>query len=165
MVNFDDEIYSLSDKNKKLLLVCSSGGHFLQMYSLLAPLWSNYDRFWVSFEKSDTSSMLKGEKAYWGYFPTNRNIPNLFRNAFLAYKILRKERPDVVISTGAGISVPFLLLARLFGARAIYIESFARKHNLSLTGKIVYFFVDNFFVQAEVLSQHYKKAVYKGTIY
>ena len=155
----------MNDQDKKLLLVCSSGGHFLQMYSLLNPLWKNYNRVWVSFEKSDTSSMLKDERSYWGYFPTNRNIPNLIRNAFLAWKILRKEKPDVVISTGAGISVPFLLLARFFGAKAIYIESFARKHNLSLTGKMVYFFVDFFFVQSEVLSEQYKKAIYKGTIY
>ena len=109
--------------------------------------------------------MLENERSYWGYFPTNRNIPNLFRNAILAWKILRKERPSIVISTGAGISVPFLLMARLFSARAVYIESFARKRNLSVTGKLVYLFVDNFYVQTDYLSKQYKKAVFMGTIY
>ena len=129
----------INSKNKRLLLVCSSGGHLLQLYSLHAPLWSGYDRAWVSFDKSDARSLLKEERVYWGHFPTNRNIPNLFRNFILAWKILRKERPDQVISTGAGIAVPFLLLARLFGAGSIYIESFARKKNMSLTGRLVYF--------------------------
>jgi len=155
----------VSGQGKKLLLVCSSGGHFLQMYSLLDPLWKNYSRVWVSFKKADTTSMLKDEHAYWGYYPTNRNLPNLLRNAALAWKILRRERPDVVISTGAGIGVPFLLLAGLFKARSIYIESFARKNDLSLTGKLVYNFVDNFFVQSEILDKRYSKAVFKGTIY
>jgi len=135
------------------------------MYSLLDPLWKNYERVWVSFRKADTTSMLKNERAYWGHYPTNRNLPNLLRNAVLAWKVLRQEKPDVVISTGAGIGVPFLLLAGIFGARSIYIESFARKDDLSLSGKLVYNFVDRFFVQAETLSKKYRKAVYKGTIY
>ena len=135
------------------------------MYSLLDPLWEKYDRAWVTFKKADTTSMLKNERVYWGYYPTNRNIANLLRNAVLAWKILRRENPDVVISTGAGIGVPFLLLAGIFKARSVYIESFARKNDLSLTGKLVYKFVDSFFVQAETLSRKYRKAVYKGTIY
>ncbi|MEH6591222.1 MAG: PssD/Cps14F family polysaccharide biosynthesis glycosyltransferase [Halioglobus sp.] len=150
---------------KKLLLVCSSGGHFLQLYSLSKPLCEGYESVWVSFDKSDTRSMLEGQRRYWGHFPTNRNIPNLFRNLLLAWKILRLERPNCVISTGAGISVPFLLLARFFGAKAIYVESFARKTNISLTGKLVYWFVDHFFVQSEPLEKQYSKAVYRGTIY
>lgn len=151
--------------NKKLLLVCSSGGHLLQMYSLKKPLWDQYDRAWVTFKKSDAQSLLSGERVYWGHYPTNRNIRNLLRNMVLAWKVLRHERPDFVFSTGAGIGVPFLLLARLLGAKAIYIESFARKDDISLTGRLVYGFVDHFFVQSEKLAHQYKKAVYRGTIY
>lgn len=150
---------------KKLLLVCSSGGHLLQLFSLKNALWNEYDRVWVTFEKSDAQSLLVGEDVYWGYYPTNRNIFNLIRNLRLARRVLAKEGPDCVISTGAGIGVPFLLLARWYGAKSIYIESFARKHNISLTGKLVYKRVDNFFVQSESLTEQYKKAVYRGTIY
>jgi len=152
-------------KHVKILMVCSSGGHLLQLYSLSKQLCEGQNCVWVSFEKSDAQSLLKGEKIYWGHFPTNRNIPNLFRNALLAWKILRDERPACVVSTGAGIAVPFLLLAPFVGAKAIYIESFARKTNLSLTGKLVYRFVDHFFVQSEMLARKYNKAVFRGTIY
>ena len=154
-----------SGENKKIMLVCSSGGHLLQLWSLSKPLWQNYDRVWVSFKKSDAESLLKQEKIYWGHYPTNRNLKNLARNLVLAWKILRVERPDCVISTGAGIAVPFLVLGKLLGAKSIYIESFARKSNISLTGRLVYYFVDNFFVQSEQLAERYNKAVYKGTIY
>jgi len=153
------------DDGKRLLLVCSSGGHLLQLYSLTGPLWKDYDRAWVCFDKSDARSLLSEERKYWGYFPTNRNIPNLFRNTILAWKILRKERPDCVISTGAGIAVPYLLLGRVFGMETVYIESFARKNNLSLTGRLVYWFVTNFFVQSEKLGSQYRKAMFRGTIY
>ncbi|BCO32003.1 UDP-N-acetylglucosamine--LPS N-acetylglucosamine transferase [Thiohalobacter sp. COW1] len=154
-----------SGENKKIMLVCSSGGHLLQLWSLSKPLWENYDRVWVSFKKSDAESLLKQEKIYWGHYPTNRDLKNLARNLVLAWKILRVEQPDCVISTGAGIAVPFLVLGKLLGAKSIYIESFARKSNISLTGRLVYYFVDNFFVQSEQLAERYNKAVYRGTIY
>lgn len=149
----------------KLLLVCSSGGHLLQLYSLLEPLWREYDRAWVTFDKSDARSLLAGERTYWGHFPTNRNVRNLFRNALLSWRVLRKERPHCVVSTGAGIGVPFLLLGRILGLRTIYIESFARKDNLSLTGRLLYPFVHKFFVQSQPLEQRYDRAVFRGTIY
>jgi beta-1,4-N-acetylglucosaminyltransferase len=152
-------------KKKKVMLVCSSGGHFLQLYTLSDHLCIEYDTVWVSFNKQDTRSMLDGKRHFWAFFPTNRNIPNLIRNTVLAWKLLRAERPNVVISTGAGISVPFLLLARAVGAKSIYVESFARRENISLTGKMVYRFVDRFYVQYEALTEQYGRAIYKGTIY
>lgn len=154
-----------SEDHKKIMLVCSSGGHLLQLWSLSKPLWKRYDRVWVTFKKSDAESLLKQEKIYWGHYPTNRNLKNLIRNLVLAWKILKVEQPDCVISTGAGIAVPFLVLGKLLGAKSIYIESFARKSNISLTGRLVYYFVDNFFVQSEQLAERYNKAVYRGTIY
>ncbi|MFK7740404.1 MAG: PssD/Cps14F family polysaccharide biosynthesis glycosyltransferase [Planctomycetota bacterium] len=150
---------------KKLLLICSSGGHLLQLHSLLGPLWSDYDRSWVSFDKSDTRSLLKEEKVHWGFFPTNRNLRNLWRNWRMARKVIREEQPDVVISTGAGVAVPYLIQARRQGIRTIYIESYARRDNLSLSGKLVYRFVDHFLVQSPGLAEQYAKARYYGTIY
>ena len=58
--------------------------------------------------KKDARSMLKDEKMYPCYFPTNRNFKNLIKNTFLAIKILRKEKPDLIISSGAAVAVPFL---------------------------------------------------------
>lgn len=147
----------------KLCLVCSSGGHFLQLYSL-KELWGDYDRFWVSFPNSDTRSLIESEKKYWAHHPTNRNIKNLVKNLFLAYKILRKERPDAIISTGAGIAVPFMYVGKLFGINTLFIESLTRVESLSLSGKLVYPVVRHFLVQWPQLAEKYKKAVYKGQV-
>lgn len=147
----------------KLCLVCSSGGHFFQLYCL-KQFWSRYQHFWITFLKADTHYLLQGEKVYWAYQPTNRNVKNFFRNLLLAWRILRREKPDAVISTGAGVGVPFLYLARLFKKKTIYIESMTRITELSLSGRLVYPIVHHFFVQWPELQRKNKKAEFKGQV-
>jgi UDP-N-acetylglucosamine:LPS N-acetylglucosamine transferase len=145
----------------KLALVCSSGGHFLQLY-LLKELWKDYERIWVTFPGNDTEYFLSGEKVCWGYFPTNRNPINFFKNLILALQILSKERPDAVLSTGAGISVPFIFIAKIFRIKTIYIESLTRIDELSLSARLVYGVADHMFVRWPELAARYKKTEYKG---
>jgi len=141
----------------KLALVCSSGGHLLQLYCL-KNFWQDYERFWVTFSTSDASSLLSGEKKFWAYHPTNRNIKNLFKNFFLAFRILRAERPDALISTGAGVAVPFIYAARLLGIKTVYIESFTRINDISLSGKLVYLVAGHFIVRWPELAARYSRA-------
>ena len=125
------------NKNKSEIKVClvgSSGGHLTHLY-MLKPFWKNKKRFWVTFDKEDARSLLEGEKMYPCYFPTNRNIKNLIRNMFVALKVLRKEKPDLIISSGAAVSVPFFYLGKLFGAKLIYIEVFDRIDKPTMSGK------------------------------
>jgi len=145
----------------KLCLVCSSGGHLFELFSL-DEMWSAKDHFWVSFATQDASYLLKDEKVYWAHYPTNRNILNLFRNLFLAWKVLKKEKPDIVISTGAGVGVPFLLVGWVLRKKTIYIELITRIDNISLSGLLVYPFVDKFLVQWEGLVKKYRKAEFHG---
>lgn len=147
----------------KLCLVCSSGGHFFELYCL-KQFWSQYEHFWVTFSKQDTCYLLQEEKVYWAYQPTNRNIKNFFRNLLLAWRILRREKPDAVISTGAGVGVPFLYLASFFRKKTIYIESITFVNTLSLSGKLVYPIVHHFLVQWPELTQKNKKAEFKGQV-
>ena len=148
---------------RKLCLVCSSGGHLFQLYSL-KDFWSDKDRFWVSFPTSDAKYLLRSEKKYWAYYPTNRNVKNLLKNLFLAVKILKKQKPDVVISTGAGIAVPFIFLGRIFGMRTIYLESITRNEELSLSAWLVYLFVNKLLVQWPELEHKYKKIEFQGQV-
>jgi len=147
----------------KLLLVASSGGHIAELHSL-REFWESHERTWVSFPTSDAQYLLAGERAIWAFHPTNRHLGNLMRNVGLARWILREERPDLVISTGAGVAVPFLVLARMRGIRTVYVESLARIEQLSLTGRLVYPFVNRFWVQWEELAAKYRKAEYHGTV-
>ena len=76
-----------------------------------------------------------------------------------------REKPDFVVTTGALISFPFCVYAKLMGAKVIYIETFARVKDRSLTGRLVYPIADLFLVQWESLLQFYPKAKYVGGIF
>lgn len=142
----------------------SSGGHLAHL-NMLKPLWSENERFWVTFDKEDARSILKGEKMYPCHFPTNRNLKNLVKNSFLAIKVLKKERPDVIISSGAAVAVPFFYIGKLFGAKTVYIEVFDRIDKPTVTGKLVYPVTDKFIVQWEEMKKVYPKAINLGSIF
>lgn len=148
----------------KIALVGSSGGHLTHLY-LLKNFWENEDRFWVTFDKTDAKSILKEERFYPCYYPTNRNVKNTIKNTILAFKILRKEKPDLIISSGAAVAVPFFWLGKLFGAKTVYIEIFDRIDKPTLTGKLVYPVTDKFIVQWEELKKVYPKAINLGGIF
>ncbi|MGX7151513.1 PssD/Cps14F family polysaccharide biosynthesis glycosyltransferase [Enterococcus sulfureus] len=148
----------------KICLVGSSGGHLTHLY-LLKDFWEEYDRFWVTFDKDDANSVLEYEKKYYCYFPTNRNIKNLFKNTMLAIKVLKKEKPDLIISSGAAVAVPFFYIGKLFGAKTVYLEVFDRIDSPTLTGKLVKPVTDKFLVQWEELEKIYKNSKNIGGIF
>ena len=148
----------------KVCLVGSSGGHLTHLY-MLKPFWQDKERFWVTFNKEDANSILEGEQVYHCYYPTNRSLKALLINTRLAWKVLRKERPDVIVSSGAAVAVPFFYLGKLFGMKTIYIEVFDRIDKPTRTGKMVYPVTDRFIVQWEEMKQVYKKAINLGSIF
>ena len=148
----------------KVCLVGSSGGHLTHLY-MLKQFWSNKERFWVTFDKEDARSILKDEKIYSCYFPTNRNLKNLFKNTIVAFKVLIKEKPDLIISSGAAVAVPFFYIGKLMGIKLIYIEVFDRIDKPTITGKLVYPITDKFIVQWEEQKNVYSKAVNFGSIF
>lgn len=148
----------------KVCLVGSSGGHLTHLY-MLKPFWQNKDRFWVTFDKADARSLLEGEKMYPCYYPTNRSFKALVKNTVIAWKVLRKEKPDLIISSGAAVAVPFFYLGKLFGAKTIYIEVFDRIDASTVTGKLVYRVADKFIVEWEEMKQVYPKAINLGSIF
>ena len=154
----------IDKQNLKICLVGSSGGHLTHLY-MLKPFWKDKNRFWVTFDKEDARSLLKDEKVYPCYFPTNRNIKNLIRNTLLAIRVLKKEKPDLIISSGAAVAVPFFYLGKLFGTKTIYIEVFDRINKPTLTGKFVYPVTDRFIVQWEEMKKVYPKAINFGSIF
>ncbi|MDJ0572350.1 MAG: PssD/Cps14F family polysaccharide biosynthesis glycosyltransferase [Pleurocapsa sp. MO_192.B19] len=141
----------------KILLISSTGGHFNALQKLHS-FWRKHECCWVTFKTNSTELLLDGEKVYWAYGPTNRNIPNLLRNLYLAYKIIQEEKPQLVMSTGAGVAVPFIILAKFLGIKTAFIESFTRVQELSLSARLVLPFLDKLYVQWEELEAKYSKA-------
>lgn len=149
----------------KVCIPTSSGGHLTHMW-LLKPVWSRaQDRFWVTFDKEDANSLLNDERVYHCYFPTNRNIPNLIRNTGLAIKILRKERPNLIISSGAAVAVPFFIIGKLMGAKCVYVEVFDRVDKSTLTGRILNRVADLMVVQWPEMLDVYADAHNLGSIF
>ena len=132
---------------------------------MLKPFWEKKERFWVTFDKEDARSLLQGEKMYPCYYPTNRSLKALVINTYLAFQVLRKERPDLIVSSGAAAAVPFFYLGKLFGAKLIYIEVFDRIDKPTMTGKMVYPITDRFIVEWEEMKKVYPKAINLGSIF
>lgn len=148
----------------KVCLVGSSGGHLTHLY-MLKPFWQDREHFWVTFNKEDARSLLEGEKVYNCYFPTNRSFKNLVKNTVVAWKVLRKEKPDLLISSGAAVAIPFFYLAKIMGKKLIYIEVYDRIDKPTVSGKLVYPIVDMFIVQWEEQKKIYPKAINLGCIF
>ncbi|KRL76820.1 UDP-N-acetylglucosamine--LPS N-acetylglucosamine transferase [Ligilactobacillus equi] len=148
----------------KVCLVGSSGGHLTHLY-MLKPFWQKHERLWVTFDKADARSLLQDEKVTPCYYPTNRSLKALIKNSFLAWRVLRREKPDLIISTGAAVAVPFFVLGKLLGAKSIYVEVFDRIDQPTLTGRLVYPLADQIVVQWEEMKQVYPKATNLGSVF
>lgn len=149
----------------KVLLVCSSGGH-LKALQQLKPFWSQHDRKWVTFQTRSTSAYYQeiNESPIWAYSPTNRNLPNFFRNLRLSFQVLKDYRPDVILTTGAGVAVPFLILGRLMGCQTVFIESVTRVTSLSLSAKLALPFLTVLYVHWQQLLDQYPQAELIGAL-
>lgn len=154
----------VTSENIKVCLVGSSGGHLTHLY-MLKPFWQDKNRFWVTFDKEDARSLLEGEKVYHVYHPSNRSIKALIINTWRALKILPKERPDLIISSGAAPAIPFFYLGKLLGAKTIYIEVFDRIDAPTIAGKVCYPVSDKFIVEWEEMKKVYPKAISLGSIF
>ena len=143
----------------KVCIPTSSGGHLTHMRMLMPLLDQAADRFWVTFDKEDANTALAGERVYHCYFPTNRNIRNTVRNTLLAIRVLRKERPDLIVSSGAAVAVPLL------GARTVYVEVFDRVDAPTLTGRLVRRMTDLFVVQWPEMEAVYPGSVNLGPVF
>ena len=68
--------------------------------------------------------------------PTTRSAVNLVRNAVVAWREIRTSQPDLIVSTGAGLAVPFFVLGRLLGVRTVFLEVYDRIDTRTLTGRL-----------------------------
>ena len=144
--------------------MCSSGGH-LDHLNRLKPWWQEHERSWVTFPGADSESLLAGEEVSWAYHPTTRNIPNLLRNLRLARRILRRDRPDLIVSTGAGVAFPFFVLARILGIDTVYLEVYDRIDLPTLTGRLCYPLSRLFLLQWPEQRRFYPRGVVVGGLY
>jgi beta-1,4-N-acetylglucosaminyltransferase len=147
-----------------VLLVCSTGGHLAQLVAL-REAWEPYSRVWVTFDKSDSRSLLVDERVVYAHGPTNRSAKNLVRNLVLAVWLLVRVRPKVMLTTGAGVAVPFAWIGCLCGVRVVYVESFTRIEQPSLSLRLIAPVADRVYAQWPELARSVAHGRYAGTVF
>ncbi|MFD2305644.1 PssD/Cps14F family polysaccharide biosynthesis glycosyltransferase [Enterococcus termitis] len=150
---------------KKICFTSSSGGHLEQLL-MLKPLMNKYACFIVT-EK--TAYEVNVSCRSYKLLQINRRellwFIYLLYNLYLSVKIMVKEKPDVIISTGVLSTIPICLVGKLCRKKIIYIESFAKTTSKTKTGQLMYYIADRFYIQWESLQMLYPKGIYKGGIY
>lgn len=147
----------------KFCLACSGGGHLTELMQL-EEFYKGKTHFFLTFERPNSLQLSKTQKTYFVLDP-KRN-PIKFAVTFLQSAIVFfKEFPDAVITTGAGVAFPICFIARVFGKKVVYIESFCRIDKPSLSGKFFYHFSNLFLVQWPQQKKFFKKAKYFGAVF
>jgi UDP-N-acetylglucosamine:LPS N-acetylglucosamine transferase len=147
----------------KICLVASAGGHLTQLRRV-AEAWTGYSTFWIT-STDVVRKTLGGEGTV--YIVGECNRQHLGRLAAVFFRCLRailKEKPDVVISTGAAPGCIAVFLGKLTGAKVVWIDSITNVEHLSLSGRLVRPFVDLFLVQWPQLAAKYRGVEYIGEV-
>jgi len=147
----------------KIALACSHGGHFTEMLRLM-PAFEGYDIVFITYHSAREAEVQRIAPAH---FLDNigTNPLRMLRAFFRIWKVLTHERPDVVLTTGAEIGLPAILLARVLGMHTVYIESWCRTRTPSLTGRLVYPIAHEFLVQwPDMLDVYGPRARFEGSV-
>ena len=145
---------------RKVCVVSSCGGHLTEVRALRAA-YARYRHFYVLNDRV----LLPADMEDKTYFIRHSERDLLFVvNLFEAWRILRAERPDVILSTGAGPVVPFALVGRFLGIPTVFVETFTRISKPSLTARIMYHLAARFIYQWPSLAQHFPRGVYGGVL-
>jgi len=156
---------SQSDEIKppRAIVVASGGGHLAE--ALLAIKGVPLRAIIVTLRLPHTEKTLQGVGWKRDYLinPHGDALKYLV-NIWQSFWLVVKNRPELVISTGAGMVVPTCLIAKFLGAKLVFIETAARVTTPSRTGKFLYRFADEFYVQWEPLLKVYPKAKYGGVL-
>ncbi|MBN2067461.1 MAG: polysaccharide biosynthesis protein [Candidatus Diapherotrites archaeon] len=151
------------ERGKKVCLACSAGGHLTELIQL-ERAWQGTPHFFVSDRRNNAIALSKRERVYFVACP-RRNPLKLLVNILQSLWIFLKERPSAVVSTGADTAIPTCFIAKLFGSKVAFIESFCRVASPSLSGKMMYGKADLFLVQWKQNLEFFPKAKYRGGVF
>ena len=142
------------------MAIASVGGHWVELLRLL-PAFEGMEIVFVSTQES-LSSTVTGKKFYCIEDCSRWNKFKLFNTFYGILKIVSREKPDVIITTGAAPGLLGLLAGRMLSSKTIWIDSVANAEKLSLSGQIALKFAHKIYTQWPDLADH--KIVYAGNI-
>jgi len=156
----------------KMLIVLGEGGHTKEMVRLIDQLGPDIDYSYVLVDDDELSEgkITRPGPVYRVIRPRDKahnlvgDVIKALRCAVQGARVVRRVRPDAFLSTGPSVAVPVAVVARLVGARVIFVETGSRVRALSMTGRIMYRVAHLFFVQWEPLRSRYPRARYAGRL-
>lgn len=121
-------------RSRRILAVASSGGHWIQLRRL-EPAFAGHDVAYLTTHPGHRAEVAPAR--FHTVADGNRRAKvALLRSAVKIAWVLLRERPDVVVSTGAAPGYLAIRLGRLLGARTVWIDSVANVEELSLSGRM-----------------------------
>jgi UDP-N-acetylglucosamine:LPS N-acetylglucosamine transferase len=139
----------------KICLACSAGGHLTEALKIGENI--SGEKFYATFYSPHLEETLEGKECYMVIDP-RRNPLRFLVNFLQVFSLLLKKRPDVIISTGAGVTFSFCLLGKLMGAKIVYVECGCRVTEPSLAARMIYPLSDLFIVRWKPLLKYFKRA-------
>ena len=144
-----------------IFVVTSSGGHLLEVY-MLKNAWEHLRPLYIINSVVRIPLSIRDHSIFVSH--SERDLIFLV-NLYESFLLYLKYRPKLMISTGAGIAVPFALIGRyIFNVKIIYIESASSIHKPSLTGRIMRYIAHKIFVQSPAMLKFFPKGVYNGSL-
>lgn len=146
---------------KKVMLVASAGGHWVQL-NRLEPAFEGMEKIYVTTEERYRATV--GPHRFLVVPDASRwNKLRLLWLALVMFKYVLRVRPDVVVSTGAAPGLLAVLFGKKMGARTIWLDSIANVDRLSLSGRLAGRYADLWFTQWEHLATP-EGPLYKGAV-
>jgi UDP-N-acetylglucosamine:LPS N-acetylglucosamine transferase len=152
-----------SVKSLKVCVAASAGGHLIQLLQLW-PSWQRHEIIYVTTRSDIAGRLNKAGRIYTVSDCNRQHLLQVVKAFFKCATIAFRERPDVVISTGAAPGLLMCVLGKITGSKVVWIDSITNTHRLSLSGWLVRPFADLLLTQWQELVDRYKKVEYAGQI-
>jgi UDP-N-acetylglucosamine:LPS N-acetylglucosamine transferase len=151
-------------RERRVLLVSSSGGVLLDVLAL-APWWRQQGRAWAVVRASDAESALVGERVHW-IREWSLARPTAIGPALVAaWRILRRERPALVVSAGSGAAIPFFMIARARGIPTIWLSTLNLVAPAGISGRICSRLASRVLLQRASMLAAYPEGTMIGELY
>lgn len=153
----------MNAKSTKICLVASSGGHLSQLLKL-SESWKRHKTFCVTTTDVVGRKIQEFGKVYVVGECNRNHLIRVIKVLFRCIRIVLRERPDVLISTGAAPGCMVCFLSKIIGAKVVWIDSITNIEKMSLSGRMVRYIADLFLVQWPELAEKYKNVEYVGAV-
>lgn len=152
-----------TQKPIRICLAASAGGHLSQLLKL-ADSWAEHKTVYITTTEVVRDKLSKFGKVY-VVGECNRQHPwQVIMVLFRCARVVFREKPDVVISTGAAAGCIACFVGKIMGAKVVWIDSITNVERMSLSGRMARYIADLFLVQWPELAEQYRNVEYVGAV-